>query len=95
MSTKGHLFLTRGAALAAILALGACASADAGGQRVGFSGGGSCQTVRAELNKLDARGTGPKVEAANAGKKLSPRDQEDVRRYNVLLEQYLGNQCHV
>jgi hypothetical protein len=57
--------------------------------------GYSCQSVRAELNRMDARGIRPKVEAASAGQKLSPQNQADVDRYNYLLNVYLGARCHV
>ncbi len=60
-----------------------------------LAAGQSCQSVRAELNKLDAKGTQSKVEAASQGKKLPPAAQADVNRYNELLNQYLGARCHV
>ncbi len=57
--------------------------------------GYSCQSVRNELNRLDAKGTQPKVEAASRGQKLSGQAQADVDRYNYLLNVYLGARCHV
>lgn len=60
-----------------------------------LAAGQTCQSVRAELNKLDAKGTQSKVEAASQGKKLPPAAQADVNRYNDLLNQYLGARCHV
>lgn len=57
--------------------------------------GYTCQSVRAELNKLDARGVQSKVEAVNAGRKVSPQDKADADRYNQLLNFYLGGRCHV
>ncbi|MGE0629268.1 MAG: hypothetical protein AB7O43_15695 [Hyphomicrobiaceae bacterium] len=56
--------------------------------------GQSCQSVRAELNRLDAKGTQSKIEAQSRGAKLSPAARADVDRYNQLLNVYLGNQCH-
>ncbi len=60
-----------------------------------LAAGQSCQSVRAELNGLDKKGTQSKVEAASQGKKLQPKDQAEVNRYNELLNQYLGARCHV
>jgi hypothetical protein len=57
--------------------------------------GQSCQSVRAELNKLDTKGTRAKVESASRGQKLSPQAQSEVDRYNDLLNTYLGARCHV
>jgi hypothetical protein len=51
--------------------------------------------VRAELDKLDAKGTRSKVEAANRGQKLPSQAQADADRYNELLNTYLGARCHV
>lgn len=56
--------------------------------------GSSCQTVRQEMDKLLARGVQPRVEAAQAGKKLSPQHQAEVDQFNRLLAQYLGARCH-
>ena len=60
-----------------------------------LAAGQTCQSVRAELNKLDAKGAQSKVEAASQGKKLPPAQQAEVDRYNELLNQYLGARCHV
>lgn len=60
-----------------------------------LAGGQTCQSVRAELNKLDKQGAQAKVEAASQGKKLPPAAQAEVNRYNDLLNQYLGARCHV
>lgn len=57
--------------------------------------GKSCQSVRAELNKLDSRGVPAKVEAVSQGRKVSPQDKADADMYNNLLNQYLGARCHV
>jgi hypothetical protein len=57
--------------------------------------GQTCQSVRAELNKLDARGVPSKVEAVSRGQKLNAQSQADVDRYNQLLNDYLGARCHV
>jgi hypothetical protein len=60
-----------------------------------LASGQSCGSIRQDLNRLDAKGTQGKVEAASAGRKLSPAAQADVDRYNMLLNQYLGARCHV
>jgi hypothetical protein len=60
-----------------------------------LAAGQTCGTIRQELNRLDAKGTQAKVEAATQGKKLPPAQQADVDRYNDLLNQYLGARCHV
>jgi hypothetical protein len=86
----------------AVLALGAalagCASdGKAGGDpgAMAMPAGYTCQSVRAELSRLDAKGTQSKVEAATRGQKLSPQAQAEVDRYNELLNLYLGARCHV
>ena len=62
---------------------------------IAMPAGYTCQSVRAELGRLDAKGTQPKVEAAQRGQKLSPQAQAEVDRYNELLNIYLGARCHV
>ena len=83
-------------AVAAALALGACAG---GGSSNGDPGarslpaGQSCQTIRAELNKMDSQGAQAKVEAAQKGG-ASPQTKAVADRYNQLLNYYLGARCH-
>lgn len=91
--------LKRMALLMSAAALAGCASSNAGpygdpGARP-LPPGYSCQSVRAELNRLDAKGIRWKVEAASSGKKLPAQQQEEVDRYNYLLNIYLGARCHV
>jgi hypothetical protein len=84
--------------MAAAASLSACASDDWGGGDPGarpLAAGQTCGTIRQELDRLDARGTQGKVEAASQGKKLPPAQMADVNRYNELLNQYLGARCHV
>lgn len=78
------------------LSLAACA-ADAGpgadpGARP-LPPGQSCQSLRAELNKMDAGGAQGKVERASRSK-VDPATQAVADRYNGLLNQYLGARCH-
>ncbi len=74
-------------------ALAGCAESGAGAAQA-MPVGQSCQSVRAELNRLDARGTQSKIESASRGAKLSPSSRADVDRYNQLLNVYLGAKCH-
>lgn len=55
--------------------------------------GQSCQSLRAELNKMDSQGAQSKVERASRGK-VDPATQAVADRYNSLLNQYLGARCH-
>lgn len=85
------------AAVAALVA----GCANEGGSGYGDPGakalpaGESCKSIRAELNRMDARGVPSKVEAVNAGRRVSGKDRELADRYNTLLNQYLGARCHV
>jgi hypothetical protein len=56
--------------------------------------GMSCQSLRADLNKMDSQGAQSKVEAASQGKG-SPEGKAVADRYNTLLNHYLGARCHV
>ena len=84
------------AAAVVIAALAGCAEGDNLGDpgATSLAPGQTCGSIRAELDALDRKGTQAKVEAASAGKKLSPKDKSDVDRYNLLLNQYLGARCH-
>jgi hypothetical protein len=84
-------------AAAGIALLGGCAEGATGGDPgpIPLAAGQTCGSIRQELNALDRKGTQSKVEAATAGKRLSPAAQADVDRYYALLNQYLGARCHV
>jgi hypothetical protein len=56
--------------------------------------GMSCQSLRADLNKMDSQGAQSKVEAVSQGKG-SPEAKAVADRYNTLLNYYLGARCHV
>ena len=90
-----------GKVLAVLVVVGGLAGCAAQGAPGGDPGarplppGQSCQSIRADLNKLDSRGVPAKVEAASAGRKVSAQDKADVDRYNQLLNYYLGGRCHV
>ena len=84
--------------LAVVLAtLAGCADGGPGGDpgAIPLASGQSCGSIRQELDRLDRKGTQGKVEAATAGKRLSPDAQADVDRYNSLLNQYLNARYHV
>jgi hypothetical protein len=84
------------AVAALVAALSGCAGDDFGDPGAKpLAAGQSCDSIRQELNKLDAKGTQSKVEAASQGKKLPPAAMADVNRYNDLLNSYLGARCHV
>lgn len=80
----------------ATLALAGCES---GGSNGGDPGarplplGSSCQSLRAELSRMDAQGAQAKVERASRGK-VDASTQAVADRYNSLLNQYLGARCH-
>jgi hypothetical protein len=57
--------------------------------------GYTCQSIRAELNKLDSQGAQSKVEAVNSGRKVDDKTRAVATRYNELLNYYLGGRCHV
>lgn len=57
--------------------------------------GESCQSIRGELNKLDAKGVPALIERASSGGSLNASQKELADRYNSLLNQYLGARCHV
>lgn len=89
----------KGAALGIALALGACSGGGGGpggdpGARP-LPAGYTCQSVRAELNKLDAQGAQSKVEAVSSGRKVDDKTRAIASRYNELLNYYLGGRCHV
>lgn len=88
---------SRMAALGLVVALGACASDGEGGGDPGakpMPAGMTCQSIRAELNKMDSQGAQAKVErASRPGADAATKAVAD--RYNQLLNWYLGARCHV
>ena len=85
------------------LSMAALAFAMAGCEGGGPSGGDpgaralpagqSCQSIRAELNRMDSQGAQSKVERASSGK-ADAATKAVADRYNGLLNQYLGARCH-
>ena len=97
MGLKTSTLLVAAVAAVAGVGLSGCASSGAGGDpgAIAMPAGQSCQSVRGELNRLDAKGTPSRVEAASRGARLPPAQQAEVDRYNQLLNLYLGARCHV
>ena len=90
--------LRAGVAIGLIALLGGCAAEGKAGGDPGarpLPPGMTCQSVRQELNGLDAKGAPAKVEAVSAGRKVSEGDKAIASRYNQLLNYYLGGRCHV
>jgi hypothetical protein len=83
------------AALPGLLTLSGCASDNSPSVKGAVRDNASCRETRRELDRLDARGVPAQIEAANAGKKLSSKQQANVDRYNRLLQVYLGSRCHL
>ncbi len=84
------------AAVAAAVVLAGCETGGPGGGDPGaraLPAGQSCQSIRAELNKMDSQGAQSKVERASKGK-ADAATQAVADRYNSLLNQYLGARCH-
>ena len=85
-----------GALLATLLVAGCSGGGASQPPSSGFSSAGSdCKSTKAEMGKLVNQGVENDVNAAAAGRALSPEAQSRVDRYNALLESYLGNRCHV
>lgn len=81
--------------LMGIVMLAGCASSNAAGPGPRpLPPGMTCGSARAELAQLDRKGTRSKIEAVSAGRKVAGKDQQDVDRYNYLLNVYLGARCH-
>lgn len=84
------------AAVAALVLAGCETSGSGPGGDPGakpLAAGQTCQTLRADLNKMDSQGAQGKVERASRGK-VDPATQAVADRYNGLLNQYLGARCH-
>lgn len=81
---------------AAALLLAGCEGGAGGGDPGAMSlpAGKSCQSIRADLNRMDAQGAQSKVEAARSGR-ASADTKAFADRYNQLLNEYLGARCHV
>ena len=94
LTTVSRLRVGAAVASCALIAAGCAGNADPG-VKTGARDTGSCRETRSELDRLDRRGVPGWIESANAGKKLSAKQQADVDRYNRLLQVYLGSRCHL
>ena len=86
--------MSRVGLLAMMVVLAGCAGDGGGYKTIGTASAGSCKEWRNELNRLEARGIPSRIEAQQAGAKVSAQTQADINRYNDLLARYLGGQCH-
>ena len=89
------LSIVAGMALVALVVAGCAGGPGAGPDGIGLASGAGCKSIKRELNKYEARGIQYKSDAANRGARLSAKQKVDVRRYNSLLNSYLGGKCHV
>ena len=81
--------------LAAISLLTGCAKGNSNGSYAKpLPAGQTCHSIQQELRRMDASGAQGSVEAVNAGRKVSQKRRAQAARYNQLLEDYLGAQCH-
>ena len=84
-----------------VLVCAGCAAANSNNNANGDPGptelaaGETCESIRANLNKLDSQGVPAIIERETSGKKLSPSQKQQADLYNKLLNQYLGARCHV
>jgi hypothetical protein len=85
------------AAVCCALALAGCANSGKSNGDPGakpLAAGQTCQSIKADLDRMVAGGVQSAVEAQSAGRKQSPNQKADADRYNSLLAQYLGARCH-
>jgi hypothetical protein len=75
--------------------LAGCAASGANPGAPSLASSENCKSIKAQLNKLDAKGVPTYVEAQSRGKKLPPAQKADADNYNRLLNDYLGARCHV
>ena len=88
-------FIVAGAASVALAVAGCAGGPGAGPDGIGLASGAGCKSIKREIGKYEARGIQYKADAANRGARLSAKQKADVRRYNSLLNSYLGGKCHV
>lgn len=55
----------------------------------------SCQGLRSEIMKMEARGVSKLVDRQHDGGKLNAGQKAEIDSYNGLLNEYLGARCHL
>jgi hypothetical protein len=85
------------AVCALALGLAGCANSNANGDPgpTTLSSGETCESIRANLTKMDRGGVPALVERQSAGKSMSAAQKGQADLYNKLLNEYLGARCHV
>lgn len=56
---------------------------------------GRCAEIQKELKVYQNQGVASWAEAKDAGRSLSKKREAGLKRYNDLLNQYLGGKCHL
>ncbi len=65
--------------------LSGCANNKSGPYAKALPSGSTCKSIRQELRRMDGQGVPSKVEAVNAGKKVSKASRQQANRYNQLM----------
>jgi hypothetical protein len=81
-------------ALACAAAGAGCAGGGGAGSAAALPAGSTCQSIKGQLSRLDAKGVRGSIESQSAGRKLSPGQKADADAYNSLLNDYLKARCH-
>lgn len=79
---------------AAVMASGCAGGSSGGGYAASLPAGSSCQSIKAQLSRLDAQGVRSAIEAQAAGQKLTGVRKANADSYNSLLNDYLKARCH-
>lgn len=72
---------------------GAAGNGDPGAKSL--PAGQTCQSIFAEMRRLEGRNVQGSIERQQQGGSLSPSQKADADSYNRLLNDYLGARCHV
>lgn len=78
----------------AAMAAGCAGGGGGAGAAASLPAGSTCQSIKGQLSRLDARGVRGSIEAQSAGQKLSASQKSDADSYNSLLNDYLKARCH-